>query len=156
MRLSFNVRALLASALAIAASPADATDVTFTGNVLNSCTLTLSTPGTLALSSDYGQLSSEAAGGAPATLVVLSTGTFPTVTFGAPALSSAPAGWTDNATKEIRYTALLATPQAYTSSQTSRTLTASTDTFTLHGRVTSSNGFAVGTYVLRTVATCSL
>lgn len=155
MKTAALLRAVIGCLALVPAPPVNAADVTLTGTVLDSCTLNLSSAGLLVLSPDYTQLSSEAVGGAPATLTVASTGAFPTLTFGAPTLSSFPAGWTDTSTKEIRYTALVAPALAYTSNQTSRTLTTNADTFTLHGRVTNSGGFATGTYILRTVVTCS-
>jgi hypothetical protein len=77
------------------------------------------------------------------------------MTFASPSLTASPSGWVASHTDEIRYTSTRGANQAYTASSSNYALTGLIDTFTLHGRVTSSEGFAAGNYTLRSVATCS-
>lgn len=137
----------------LTAAPAAAEQVTLSGTLINSCTLSLSVPGALAAASDGKMLSSETAGGLPATMALVAIGGAPTLTFAAPGVSG-PSGSTSGATTQIRYTSLQGANQAYTSSQSSRVAGALLDTFTIHGRVTNDAGFAAGTYTLTTVVTC--
>lgn len=136
----------------LAASPAQAVNVTLSGNVLSQCVLSLSTAGTLAPSIDGKRLSSSEAGGLAATLTVLGTGATPTLTFGAPTLS-APGGSTGGTT-EIAYSSLSGANQNYTSSQTVAT-SALIDTFSINARVSKDTGFAAGTHTVTTVVTCA-
>lgn len=137
------------------ASPARATDVNLTATLVNSCVLSLGTTGVMTVSSNGTQISSENSGGTAATLGLVAIGSVPTISFSAPSLTSSPAGWGASPTVEVKYTSLGGASQAYTSSGSSAPLAALTDSFTIHGRVTSTTGFAAGSYNLRTVATCS-
>lgn len=145
---------LLAVAAAVAVPAcAQAVPVTFTGAVVNQCVLTLTTPGTLALSSGGTSLSSDEAGGISAVLAVVATGSNPVLAFGAPTLAG-PSTSAAGATKEIAYTSLGGAAQAYTSGSSSFTTNRLLDTVTLRGRATNSAGFASGTYTLSTTVTC--
>ena len=141
--------------MAFAAVPARAADVNLTANLVNSCILSLGTTGVMTAAASGTQISSENSGGAAATLSIVSIGSVPTINFSAPTLTASPAGWSASPTIEIRYSSLGGANQAYTSSASSASLVALTDSFTIHGRVTSATGFAAGGYTLRTVATCS-
>lgn len=142
----------LIAAIALAA-PAQAENVTLSGTLINSCVLSLSVPGAIAATGDGTVMTSETAGGLPATMALVAIGGTPTVNFAAPGLSG-PSASTSGATTQIRYTSLQGASQAYTSSASSRAGGALLDTFTIHSRVTNSAGFAAGTYTVTTVVTC--
>ncbi|MEQ7872387.1 hypothetical protein ABDK56_00055 [Sphingomonas sp. ASV193] len=150
MRTIFICAALLSATPAVAG-----TNVTLSGTLTSSCTLTLSAGGTLAVAPSGTVLSSESAGGTAATLTMTAVGSNPTVTFAAPDLAASPSGWSGTPTLEVKYTSTGGANQAYTSAQSSYAENRLLDTFTVHGRITDSAGFAAGTYTLRTVATCS-
>lgn len=149
------MRILTLFAAALAAAPATAANVDFSATLVNSCTLSLGTSGTMTTSTDGLTLGSEQSGGSAATFTLVAIGTSPTVNFAAPSLISSPAGWSASPTLAIRYTSTGGANQAYTSTSSSATLSGLSDSFTVHGRVSSSTGFAAGTYTLRTVVTCS-
>ena len=134
------------------AGAAGATNVTLSGTVINSCVLTITTPGTLAPSTDGTRLGSEETGGVAAVMSVVATGAAPTINFAAPTLSG-PSG-SEDATTAVRYTSTGGANQAYTSSSSSRTMTGLLDTFTVNGRVTHATGFPAGQYTVTSVATC--
>lgn len=148
-------RLLMIGAIGLAATPATAANVNLSATLANSCILSIGTSGLMTANSAGTQIGSENAGGAPATLTVTAIGLSPNVTFAAPSLSASPAGWSASPTLAIRYTSLDGAAQAYTSGQSSFTITGVSDTFTVHGKVDSAAGFAAGAYTLTTVATCS-
>lgn len=140
----------------LAAAPASATDVTFSGTLTGVCTLALSTPGTLGLAAD-GSLSTSA--GLPATLAILSVGTN-TLTVNPPVWVTAADDYTPGAeTLEVGYLGLSGlglADQALTSSVTTRTLsTLPLSLLTMNARASNSNGFAAGDYEMKVVVTCS-
>ena len=136
------------------AAPAQAADVTLRGSLISSCILTLSTEGRLAASSDPTIVGSEESGGNAALMAVVAVGATPTVTFSAPSVE-APSGAPSGAQAQIRYTSLGGSNQPYTSSSSSSSQVRLLDTFTINARVTSSNGFGAGDYVVHTTTTCS-
>jgi len=136
-----------------AAQPATAADVVLTGLVVNSCTLTITTPGALAPAVDGMTLASDQTGGVTAVLSLVAAGTQPTVSFSAPTLAG-PTGFSGTPTTEIRYTSTSGAMQTYTSMATSAPVNGLIDTFSVNGRVTSASGFASGQYTVTTVATC--
>jgi hypothetical protein len=145
-----------------AGSPALAADVTFSGTVSGVCSLALSTPGTLALSTDGSKLGSQEPGGLPALVTILSIGSA-TVTVDPPtrtAQASTPVPYV--ATGEVIEVAyqglagLSGVTQAYTTSQTSFGVnTLPLTVLQVHNRITNANGFPAGPYATRTVVTCS-
>lgn len=137
------------------AAPAQAADVNLTANLVNSCVLSLGPAGVMTASSGGTQISSQESGGSAASLSIVAIGSAPTMSFSAPSLTSSPAGWSASPTVEISYTSLGGANQAFTSGASTATPGTLTDSFTIHGRVTSAAGFAAGSYNLRTVATCS-
>ena len=141
-----------ASLLALAA-PAGAAEIRLNGTLLSSCILSLATPGQLALSADATTYGSEQAGGLAATMTVVAIGAAPTVEFTTPAVD-APAGFAPTAQAEIRYTSLGGSNQAYTGAASSSSAVRLLDTFTIHGRIVSTEGFQSGNYAVRTTATC--
>ncbi|RST31324.1 hypothetical protein HMF7854_11100 [Sphingomonas ginkgonis] len=139
----------------LAAVPAQAANVTFTGVLTNSCTLSLTTPGILAPATSGTIFGSEQSGGTAAVMAVAAVGVFPTITFNAPSVTLAPTNWTATHTDEIRYTSANGASQVYTSGSSSFRETGLLDTFTVHGRISSAEGFAGGSYALTSVVTCS-
>lgn len=154
MRLpALTTTALLTTALLAASTPARAADVVFTGALINSCVLNLSTPGVLGQSSDGSTLTSETGTGVAAIMAVVAVGSRPTLNVSAPTLTT-PAAFDGSAVTSIRYQALSGTTQPYTQSATSFTAGALLDTLTFNARVQSATGFASGTYTVRTTVTC--
>ena len=141
--------------IAALSAPAAAAEVNLGATLVNSCVLTLNSSGVMTPTSSGTRIGSDESGGGAATLGVIAIGAFPTISFGAPAMTTYPAGWTGTPTTEVSYTSSGGANQAFTSGSSSASLSALTDSFTIHGRVTSSTGFAAGSYNLRTVATCS-
>lgn len=151
-----SVSLFLGSLIVVAAaSPALAADVNLSAVLSDSCVLTLGSGGVMTPASSGTVIGSEQSGGSAAVLTVVAIGAFPTIAFSAPSLTTSPPGWTGSPTNEIRYTSTGGANQAYTALASERTATTLNDTFTIHGRVTNTTGFAAGTYNLRSVATCS-
>lgn len=146
---------LCATVLVAAAFPAQATNVTLSGTLTSSCTLTLNSSGSMTASTSGTVLSSENSGGSPASLGVVAVGTLPAVHFAAPSLTASPAGWSASPTVEIKYTSTNGANAAYSASSSTFVETGLLDSFVVHGRVTNATGFAAGSYTLTTVATCS-
>lgn len=144
---------ILAAPLLFGAGPAGAIDVTLTANLINSCILTISTPGQLAAATDGRSIGSENSGGGAATFGLVAIGGAPSVQFAAPTLTS-PAGWDGDPTIRIRYTSPGGASQAYTSGTTTYNGNDLLDTFTVHARVDNDDGFAGGQYVVHTLVTC--
>lgn len=135
------------------ATPAQAGDVVFIGNLLNSCVLNVTTPGVLGASTDGTMLSSETGTGVSAVLAVVAVGASPTLNFTAPAVTT-PAGFTGTTTTSIRANALSGASHAYGSSAFSLTGGPLIDTITINSRVTGTAGFASGNYTVRSTVTC--
>jgi hypothetical protein len=147
-----SVAVAAASILACTGS-AQAAEVRLTGIVVNTCVLTLSTPGTLAASSDGVTLGSQELTGLPAVLAVISTGTRPTLNFTAPAITG-PSGWTGTPTVSMAYTSLSGLNQAYTTSATQAQPAALLDTLTINAKSVNSTGYISGTYTIASTVTC--
>jgi len=123
------------------------------------CTLSLSTQGTLTLSSDGQRLGSEEGPSpSPGTITILSIGSS-TLTVAAPVWAQTPGTYQSGGeTFEVRYSAPLSGgTQPYTSSQTSFAIPNLVNPvlLTMHNRVTTTHGFAAGAYLTHTVVTCS-
>lgn len=144
---------VLATCLVALPAPLCAAAVTFTGAIANLCVLTLSTPGTLGVSTDGTELSSSEAGGVKAVLAVVSTGTNPTVSFTAPSLTGPTASVT-GATKSLSYASPGGAAQGATSGSYAYTMNRLLDTLTIDARATNPAGFATGTYTISSTATC--
>ncbi len=141
--------------IAFAAAPVTAANVNLQANLVNSCVLSINSDGTMTANTAGTQIGSENPSGSAATFGLVAIGSLPTVSFAAPSLSASPAGWSETHTDSIRYTSNRGANQAYTSSQSSVTAGGLTETFTVHGKVDSANGFDAGNYTLTTVVTCS-
>jgi hypothetical protein len=151
MNLPLTLPAVLAMAAVPAAAPA--ANVSLAGIVLNTCLLTVTTPGVLAAGASGTRLSSEELGGLPAILAVISTGTMPTLNFSAPGLTG-PSGWNGSPVVSIRYHSANGVTQAYTSDASSARAGALLDTFTINAQATNSSGFLTGTYTVASTVTC--
>jgi hypothetical protein len=148
------MRSLVPFALLALCSPAEAADVTLSASLVNSCVLSLTSQGTLTPSSSGTTIGSEEPGGSAASVSMTAIGLLPTISFGAPGLTSSPPGWSASPTVQIRYTSSGGANQGYTSSATTHSPTGLLESYTVHGRVQSATGFAAGSYTLRTVVTC--
>jgi hypothetical protein len=155
-----RVLALTAACLMASTLPALAVNIDFSGTVVAGCTLSASTNGTLGLNYTTGTtLGSEEAGGAAGSVTILSIGAT-TLTVGAPSRTNQPGGYVSTGEAvEVRYqgaTGLSSVTQAYTASQTTRSLgTIAASVLTIHNRITNPNGFPDGAYATRTVVTCA-
>lgn len=130
-----------------------ATDVVFTGNVADTCTLAVPTPGTMTLSADGKTLGSDQALGIPATVTVLSLGGN-TVTLAAPTLTQSPVGYGGGETVQMSYSGLAS--HAYTTQQQTISLGIIPITdLIINMQVVNNSGFVQGTYKAKTVVTCS-
>lgn len=150
--------ALLAGAPLLLAlpTPAAAVPVTMSGNVLQSCILTVSTTGLLGVSTDGGRtLGSEETGGIASVLAIVATGGAPSITVGAPSMSSRPGAYTGTPTVSVRYSSLGGASQAYTSGSSGYTSSNPLgDTLTVNMKAVDNGGFAAGAYQLTTNVTC--
>ena len=150
---------ILGGAVALlCASPtlADSSTVTFSGTLGSSCALSVTTPGTLALAADGKSISSQATGGIPAVLAIVSVGSN-TVSVAPPTLTASPAGYSASGqTVQVAYaglSGLSGVNQVYTSSTTTFGVTL-VSALQVNNKVTNDNGFAPGTYTTQTVVTC--
>ncbi len=144
----------LAAGLALCLWPtaAGAVDVNLSGIVANVCIVT-STPGTLGLEPGGTVLSSAGGGGSPAGVQVTSTGSNPRLTFSAP-VATTPAGFSGTADTRISYSVNGALLQAETNVASVHLLSNLLNTISVSGRIASSDGFASGTYNVKSVVTC--
>jgi len=146
-----------AASLTIPAAPAEAQSVIqFTGIVVPSCILTVSTPGLLGVSTNSGtELGSELPGGNAAVLAVIATAGAPTIQFTAPTMSAKPAGYSGSPTISIKYTSTGGASQAYTTASSHYTSSSPLgDTVTVNAKADDAAGFPAGTYQVQTTATC--
>ena len=98
MRLGLVSLVLIGACVPASAAPLD---VTFTGLVVDTCTIAVPTPGIMVLSSDGTILSSDQGLGVPATVTVISIGSNH-IDLAPPTLETHPAGYTPgNETVEI-------------------------------------------------------
>ena len=141
-------------------APAGALDITFSGTVANTCTLAVSTPGILALSSDGTTLGSNQPGGLAAMVTVISIGSN-TITVGAPSRTAQPSGYDGSGEQvEVAYSGvsgLSGIDQDWGTDSSSFTvgMLVSATALTVHNRITNTSGFAQGSYQTKTVLTCS-
>jgi len=141
------------------ATPAMAADVTFSGTLLSLCSVALSTPGVLALSTDGTIFGSEEVGGVPAAVNILAVGSY-TVTVAAPTRTAQPGAYDPTGESiEVSYSGLAGLgliSQAYTPNLTTFPIdTMPLSVLVMNNRITNPTGFAAGNYATRTVVTCS-
>lgn len=143
----------LAAGIALAAAPASAATVSFSGVVANLCVLTLTTPGLMGVSADGTLLSSREAGGLKAVMAVVATGTNPQISFTAPQLTG-PGASTAGATTLLGYTSLGGGNHPLSAGASTYTANRLLDTITIDGAALSSSGFVTGNYTLSSTVTC--
>lgn len=152
MRRTVRIFAVLGAA---SASPAMALDVTFAGVVVDTCTIALSTPGVMVLSSDGTILGSDQSLGVPAAVAVVSIGSN-TISLSAPELVSHPGGYTPGGeTVEMAYSGLASNPLFSSLALDFDIGLLSLQTLFVDLRVDNPDGFVQGNYTARTVLTCS-
>ena len=134
-------------------SPAYSVPVTFTGLVVNTCVINITTPGVLGLATSGTTLSSEEIGGANALLAIIATGSAPQLQFSQPQLTG-PAASLSGATQMMAYTSPGGAAQPYTSSASTYTMTRLIDAFTVKAKASNVSGFASGTYSVSSTVTC--
>jgi hypothetical protein len=140
--------------LALMAGPAFATDVVFTGEVGDTCTLAVPTPGTMKLSSDGKTLGSDQLLGIPATATVVSLGGN-TVTLSAPTLTDWPQGYAGGETVQMKFSGLASQPTYSGAPATIPLGILPLTDLIIDMQVTNPAGFLQGTYKAKTVLTCS-
>ena len=153
MRRLWGVAALLAaSCVSAAAAPLD---VTFTGVVVDTCTIAVATPGVMMLSGDGTILGSPQALGVPATVTVISIGSN-NIALSPPTLEAYPGGYTPGGeTVEMNYTGLASHPVFTTLGLNFDIGLLSLSELFVNMKVTDPAGFVQGTYTAKTVLTCS-
>lgn len=146
--------ALAGGAILLAVSPAStsAATVTLTGLVANMCVLTLSTPGLIAVTPQGTEVSTTQAGGVPAIMSVVATGTNPTLSFTAPTLSGPSAA---GATTELAFSSPGGAVRDFTASDYTVVVNRLLDTVTINGRARNTGGFASGSYSIASNVTCT-
>jgi hypothetical protein len=151
-RLGFVCVALAGVCLPVTAAPLD---VTFTGLVVDTCTIAIATPGVMMLSGDGTILGSDQTLGVPATVTVLSIGSN-TISLSAPTLDSHPAGYTPGGeTVAMNYTGLASHPVFSSLGLDFDIGLLSLSSLFVNMKVTDPAGFVQGTYTAKTVLTCS-
>lgn len=133
-------------------SPAHAQNVNLVGTVANLCVLTLSTPGTLAVSPTGLELSTTELGGLAAVLAVVATGSNPTITITAPTLTGPSAA---GSTPQLAFNSVGGANRGYSNAAYTFSANRLLDTITINGKATNANGFQTGLYTLAATATCS-
>jgi len=148
------------SAVGLAAGYCPAASITFDGSILDTCTLALTSNGTLGASLDGTTMGSEVGSGHAAKMTILSTGSH-TIQVAAPSRTSPPPSGYNTATETVAVaysgeTLLSGVSQPYTSSATSFPVgTIALTILDLNSRITNPSGFATGSYTTQTVVTCN-
>lgn len=148
-----RVAAVLTAAFCLPAKAAPL-DVTFTGVVLDTCTVAVTTPGVMVLSTDGTILGSDQGIGVPATVTVLSIGTN-TVELSEPTLETYPPEYTPgDETLQISTSGLASNVFTSLGLDFVVGLLPITDLF-VDLKMTNPDGFAQGIYTAKSVLTCS-
>ena len=152
------MRVLLAAAFiatACVAAPAAPLDVTFPAVVVDTCTVTVATPGVMVMSTDGTILGSDQPLGVPATVTVLSIGSN-NVSLSAPTLVSYPAGYTPGGeTLQINSSGLFSNPLFTSLGLNFAVGLLPVTNLLVNLKVTNPSGFKQGLYTAKTVLTCS-
>lgn len=138
--------------LALAPASGSAATVTLNGLVANMCVLTLSTPGLIAVTPQGTEVSTTQAGGVPAVMTVVATGTNPTLSFSAPTLSGPSA---TGATTELAFSSPGGAVRDFAAGDYTVNINRLLDTVTIGGRARNSGGFASGSYSIASNVTCT-
>lgn len=150
---------ILAGLVPALATPAAATDVTFSGTLSSVCTLAVPTPGVLGLDA-VGDLTSEPPAGVSAIVSVLSIGAN-RITVDPPVWANPPpddydASGEDRLVSYLGVAGLSLADQGFTDVQTHVDINALPVTaLTVNAKVTNPNGFVAGDYALKVVVTCA-
>lgn len=151
---ALSVAAVLAANFCLPAAAAPL-DVTFTGIVVDTCTIAIATPGVMVLSNDGTILGSAQGLGVPATVTVLSIGTN-TISLSAPTLLTHPGSYTPgDETIEMNYTGLASHPVFSSLGLNFAVGLLPVSNLFVNLKVTDPGGFTQGTYTAKTVLTCS-
>jgi len=130
-------------------------DVTFTGLVVDTCTIAVATPGIMVLSSSGTILGSDQPLGVPATVTVLSIGSN-TISLSAPTLETHPAAYVPgDETVSMNYTGLASHPIFSSLGLNFDIGLLSLSSLFVNVKVTDAGGFVQGAYTAKTVLTCS-
>lgn len=121
---------------------------------LSSCTLTISTGGSLGTNSNATELSSRVLGGGSAVVTPVIVGLLPTITMTAPRMTESPSGYQGTPVVSMAYRSLLGGNQDWTSAGSSYRALGLTDVLTIDMRITDPNGFRAGQYSAATTLTC--
>lgn len=147
-----QIYGFVAAAVGCISIPASAMEVQLIGTVVNSCVLTLDTPGLLGSAASGTELSSELGSGVSSVVAVAALGTGPTLSFSSP-VADEPAGQSGS-TANIKYRSLSGANQGWTDQPTT-TSSLLVDLFTIDGKITNEDGFVSGPYSVTTEVTCS-
>jgi hypothetical protein len=130
-------------------------DVTFTGLVVDTCTIAVATPGIMMLSGDGTVLGSDQGLGVPATVTVLSIGGN-NISLSPPTLLTHPVGYIPgDETVSMNYSGLASHP-VFTSLGLDFAIgLLPLSNLLVNVKVTNPDGFAQGVYTAKTVLTCS-
>lgn len=147
-------RLVWAVALTISCMPAaQATTVSLSGTVVNSCVLTVPTTGLLVVDAAGTTLRSDTGVGArAATLSVVAAGATPTLTFAVPQ-STAPSGATPDSV-QYSYSASGSGASRGFAATGSTAASNLIDSFSINGKVDRAAGFPTGTYGMTVEVTC--
>lgn len=146
---------VLAAVVASLVFPASALDVVFTGLVVDTCSLAIATPGIMTLGSSGTVLGSDQPLGVPATVNIVSLGSN-RISLAAPTLESHPAAYTSGAgVLSMNYTGLANHPLFSTLGLDFVIGLLPLTSLLVNVKITDAGGFAQGTYIAKTVLTCS-
>jgi hypothetical protein len=149
-----SVAAVLVAAFCLPGEAAPV-DVTFTGIVVDTCTIAVTTPGIMMLSGDGTILGSDQGLGVPATVTVLSIGSN-NISLSAPVLETHPVGYTPGGeTVEMNYSGFASHPAFSSLGLDFDIGLLSLSSLFVNLRVSDAAGFTQGTYTAKTVLTCS-
>jgi hypothetical protein len=131
-------------------------NVPFSGIVVSTCTLAVTSPGTLAASSNYTVLSSTQAGGSSGAVTIVSTGTAFKVSATAPSsFTVSPADGNTNTSFQAHYQATGATSIGTQLGTTQSTLNSGITNLTVDLAATKSSGvFSQGAYTSEVIVRC--
>ena len=151
---SLSVAAVLATASCLPAHAAPL-DVTFTALVVDTCTITVATPGVMVMSNDGTFMGSDQPLGVPATVTVLSIGSN-TVSLAPPTLESYPAGYVPGGeTLSISTSGLFSNPLFTSLGLNFVVGLIPVTNLIVNMRMTNPRGFKQGAYTAKSVLTCS-
>lgn len=131
-------------------------DVTFTGSILESCSVTILTSGLLGVSSGQDALSSEEVGGLAATATIVTNSSNSSIRMVNPLdFTSAPSGASTNVSFDTNYLLVGTTVGSQSDGETETTLNFGLTTMTMNASATKSSGtLPTGDYTLTPTLRC--